>query len=302
MSAIIIDGESVAGQIRNRLIEEIGALKKKGFIPHLKAVQVGENAASRLYVQNQQKQCEAVGITYTLDELPADTKENDLIAHIKKLNGDPQVTGVILQMPLPDGLDAKKVQTLIAHHKDVEGMNPTNMGELVYGNTRLAPCTAMAAVELVKSVGVDIKGKETTIVGRSAIVGKPVSLLMLDLSATPTICHSGTKDLKAQTKKADILIAAVGKAEMITGDMIKPGAIVIDVGINRVKEFDALGNPVMNKNGKQKMKTVGDVEFASAREVASYITPVPGGVGPVTVVMLLRNTVEALKMHANVTL
>ena len=281
--------------------EEITVLKKKGFHPHLKAVQLGENEASRLYVQNQQKQCEAVGITYTLDELPADTKENDLIGHIKKLNNDPQITGVILQMPLPDGIDAKKVQTLIVHHKDIEGMNPTNMGELVYGNTRLAPCTAMAAVELVKSVGVEIKGKEATIVGRSAIVGKPVSLLMLDLSATPTICHSGTKDLKAQTKKADILIAAVGKAEMIKGDMIKPGAIVIDVGINRIKELDAQGNPVMNKNGKPKMKTVGDVEFATAREVASYITPVPCGVGPVTVAMLLRNTVEALKMHANVT-
>lgn len=298
MPANIIDGESVAEKIRTQLIEEIGILKKKGHYPHLKAVQVGENAASRLYVQNQQKQCEAIGIAYTLDELPADTKEETLIEHIKILNTDPQVTGIILQMPLPAGIDAKKVQTLIAPHKDAEGMSPTNMGELVYGNTKLAPCTAMAAVELVKSVGVEIKGKEATIVGRSAIVGKPVSLLMLDLSATPTVCHSGTKDLSAQTRKADILIAAVGKAEMIKGDMIKPGAIVIDVGINRVKEFDARGNPVMNKNGKPKMKTVGDVEFATAKEVASYITPVPGGVGPVTVFMLLRNTVEALKMSA----
>jgi len=299
MSAIIIDGESVAGKIRTQLIEEIGDLKKSGFYPHLKAVQVGENAASRLYVQNQQKQCETIGIKYTLDELPADIKEAALIEHINKLNNDPQVTGIILQMPLPEGIDAKKVQTLIAPHKDVEGMNPANMGELVYGNTRLAPCTAMAAVELVKSVGVEIRGKETTIVGRSAIVGKPVSLLMLDLSATPTVCHSGTKDLSAQTRKADILIAAIGKAEMIKGDMIKPGAIVIDVGINRVKELDAQGNPVLNVNGKPKMKTVGDVEFAKAKEIASYITPVPGGVGPVTVVMLLRNTVEALKINTN---
>jgi len=299
MSAIIIDGESVAGKIRTQLIEEIGDLKKSGFYPHLKAVQVGENAASRLYVQNQQKQCETIGIKYTLDELPADIKEAALIEHINKLNNDPQVTGIILQMPLPEGIDAKKVQTLIAPHKDIEGMNPANMGELVYGNTRLAPCTAMAAVELVKSVGVEIRGKETTIVGRSAIVGKPVSLLMLDLSATPTVCHSGTKDLSAQTRKADILIAAIGKAEMIKGDMIKPGAIVIDVGINRVKELDAQGNPILNVNGKPKMKTVGDVEFATAKEVASYITPVPGGVGPVTVVMLLRNTVEALKINTN---
>lgn len=299
MSAIIIDGESVAGKIRTRLIEEIDTLKKRGLCPHLKAVQVGENASSKLYVQNQQKQCETIGITYTLDELPANTKEDALIEHIKKLNNDSQVTGIILQMPLPDGINAKKVQTLIAPHKDVEGMNPINMGELVYGNTKLSPCTAMAAVEIVKSLGIDIRGKEVTIVGRSAIVGKPVSLLMLDLSATPTVCHSGTRDLPAQTRKADILIAAVGKAEMIKGDMIKPGAIVIDVGINRVKEFDTNGNPVMNKNGKPKMKTVGDVEFATAKEVASYITPVPGGVGPVTVVMLLRNTVEALKMSAN---
>jgi len=299
MSAIIIDGESVAGKIRTQLIEEIGDLKKSGFYPHLKAVQVGENAASRLYVQNQQKQCETIGIKYTLDELPADIKEAALIEHINKLNNDPQVTGIILQMPLPEGIDAKKVQTLIAPHKDIEGMNPANMGELVYGNTRLAPCTAMAAVELVKSVGVEIRGKETTIVGRSAIVGKPVSLLMLDLSATPTVCHSGTKDLSAQTRKADILIAAIGKAEMIKGDMIKPGAIVIDVGINRVKELDAQGNPILNVNGKPKMKTVGDVEFAKAKEIASYITPVPGGVGPVTVVMLLRNTVEALKINTN---
>ena len=299
MSAIIIDGESVAGKIRTQLIEEIGDLKKSGFYPHLKAVQVGENAASRLYVQNQKKQCETIGIKYTLNELPADIKEAALIEHINKLNNDPQVTGIILQMPLPEGIDAKKVQTLIAPHKDIEGMNPANMGQLVYGNTRLAPCTAMAAVELVKSVGVEIRGKETTIVGRSAIVGKPVSLLMLDLSATPTVCHSGTKDLSAQTRKADILIAAIGKAEMIKGDMIKPGAIVIDVGINRVKELDAQGNPILNVNGKPKMKTVGDVEFAKAKEIASYITPVPGGVGPVTVVMLLRNTVEALKINTN---
>ncbi|HHT9109991.1 MAG TPA: bifunctional 5,10-methylenetetrahydrofolate dehydrogenase/5,10-methenyltetrahydrofolate cyclohydrolase [Candidatus Brocadiaceae bacterium] len=300
MSAIIIDGESVAAKMRTRLIEEIDTLKKKGYYPHLKAIQVGENAASRLYVQNQQKQCEEVGIKYTLDELPADTKEGALIEHIKKLNNDHQVTGIILQMPLPEGIDAKKAQILIVPQKDVEGMNPANMGELVYGNTRLAPCTAMAAVELVKSIGVEIKGKVATIVGRSAIVGKPVSLLLLDLSATPTICHSGTKDLSAQTKKADILVAAIGKPEMIKGDMIKPGAIVIDVGINRVKELDIQGNQIINpKTGKPKMKTVGDVEFAAAKEVASYITPVPGGVGPVTVVMLLRNTIEALKMSVH---
>ncbi len=300
MSAIIIDGESVAEKIRKQLIEDINVLKQKGVCPHLKAVQVGDNAASRLYVQNQQKQCEAIGIKYTLDELPADTKEERLIEHIIKLNSDTSVTGIILQMPLPESINAKKVQTLIGPNKDVEGMNPVNMGELVYGNTRLVPCTAMAAVELIKSIGVELKGKEAVIVGRSAIVGKPVSLLLLDLSTTPTVCHSGTKDLSAKTRKADILVAAIGKPEMVKGDMIKPGAIVIDVGINRVKEIDAIGNPVINPtSGKPKMKTVGDVEFATAKEIASYITPVPGGVGPVTVVMLLKNTVESLKMSVD---
>lgn len=299
MSAIIIDGEFVAEKIREPLIEEVNILKKKGIYPHLKAVQLGKNAASRLYIQNQQKQCEAIGITYTVDELTANTDEEALIEHIKKLNNEPHVTGIILHMPLPAGIDTKKVHRVITPYKDVEGMNPANMGELVYGNTRIVPCTAMAIVELIKSIGTEIKGKEATIVGRNAMVGKPVSLLLLDLSATPTICHSGTKDLSVQTRKADILVAAVGKAELIKGDMIKPGAIVIDVGINHVKEFDAQGNSMINKNGKPTMKTIGDVEFKTAKEVASYITPVPGGIEPVTMVILLRNTVEALKMKVN---
>ncbi|UJS17852.1 MAG: bifunctional 5,10-methylenetetrahydrofolate dehydrogenase/5,10-methenyltetrahydrofolate cyclohydrolase [Candidatus Jettenia sp.] len=300
MSAKIIDGEFVAEKIREPLIEEISMLRKKGIFPHVKAVQVGENVASHLYIQNQKKQCEAIGITYTVDELTADTREEALVEHIKRLNNDPHVTGIILQIPLPDGLDVKKVHRIIAPHKDVEGTNPANIGELVYGNKkRIVPCTAMAAVELIKSVGVEIRGKEATIVGRSAMVGKPVSLLLLDLSATPTICHSGTKDLSAQTKKADILVAAVGKAELIKGDMIKPGAIVIDVGINHVKEFDVQGNSVMSKNDKPKMKITGDVEFRTAKEVASYITPVPGGVEPVTMAILLRNTMEASKMSVN---
>lgn len=296
MTAQIIDGEAIAESLKAGLKAEVEELKKSNKQPHLRAVQLGENAASRLYVRNQQRTCEDIGITYSLDELPIETTEAQLIAHIHKLNNDQRVTGVILQMPLPDGINAEKVQTQIAAVKDVEGMNPANMGAIVYGKYKIGPCTAMAVIELVKSLGIEIRGMNATVVGRSAIVGKPVCLMLLEMSATPTVCHTGTKDLATVTKKADLLIAAAGKAEMITGDMIKPGAIVIDVGINRVKVLDEKGNQVLNSKGTPKIKTVGDVVFSEAKDVASYITPVPGGVGPVTVVMLLSNTVEAAKM------
>lgn len=295
MSAKIIDGEAIAANVKLDLKKEIDELKKSNKQPHLRAVQIGENAASQLYVLNQQRTCEEIGITYKLDELPNETTEKDLLAHIYKLNDDPEVTGIILQMPLPDEIDAEKVQTQIAPGKDVEGMNPANMGAIVYGKYNIGPCTAMAAIELAKSLNIDIKGMNAVVVGRSAIVGKPASLMLLDMSATPTICHSKTKDLAAVTRNADLLIAAVGKAGMITGDMIKPGAIVIDVGINRIKVLDDDGTPVLNSKGKPKRRTVGDVVFDEAKEVAGYITPVPGGVGPMTVVMLLKNTVEAAK-------
>ncbi|MGR3309582.1 MAG: bifunctional 5,10-methylenetetrahydrofolate dehydrogenase/5,10-methenyltetrahydrofolate cyclohydrolase [Candidatus Brocadiales bacterium] len=296
MAAQLIDGEKIALGVRTDLKAEVETLAKKDVFPHLKAVQVGENPASRLYVKNQKKSCEEIGIAYTLDELPPSTTEGQLIEHIERLNVDKETTGVILQMPLPEGINAQKVQSLITPSKDVEGMNLTSMGAMVYGNARLAPCTAMAAVELIKSVGVDLTGMEATIVGRSAIVGKPVSLMLLDLHIIPTICHTRTKDLSFHTKRADILVAAVGRPETIRGNMIKPGAIVIDVGINRVPDLDEHGNQILNSKGKPKKKTVGDVVFDEAKDIAGYITPVPGGVGPMTVVMLLKNTVEAAKM------
>ncbi|HHT9125259.1 MAG TPA: bifunctional 5,10-methylenetetrahydrofolate dehydrogenase/5,10-methenyltetrahydrofolate cyclohydrolase [Candidatus Brocadiia bacterium] len=296
MAAQLIDGEKIAAGLKADLKAEVETLIKNGTIPHLKAVQVGGNPASRLYVKNQKKSCEEIGVAYTLDELPPDTIEEQLIEHIKKLNADKETTGIILQMPLPTGINAQKVQSLITPAKDVEGMNLVSMGAVVYGNARLAPCTAMAAVELIKSVGINLTGTEATIVGRSAIVGKPVSLMLLDLHVTPTICHTRTKDISFHTKRADILIAATGKPETIRGNMVKPGAIVIDVGINRVPELDERGNQILDAKGKPKMKTVGDVVFDEAKEVAGYITPVPGGVGPITVVMLLRNTIEATKM------
>ncbi|MCK4262297.1 bifunctional 5,10-methylenetetrahydrofolate dehydrogenase/5,10-methenyltetrahydrofolate cyclohydrolase, partial [bacterium] len=217
---------------------------------------------------------------------------------IEKLNEDAKVTGIILQMPVPQQINSRKVQTAISPSKDVEGMNPVNMGMLIYGQAKVAPCTARGAMELLRSSGVELKGKEVTVVGHSEIVGKPITLMLLESlmeSPTPTVCHIATKDLAEHTKKADILIVAVGKAGLIKGDMIKEGAIVIDIGINRVPVLDEKGNPVLNEKGKPKKKTVGDVVFEEAVQRVSYISPVPGGVGPLTTAMLLKNTVECAK-------
>ena len=299
MAGKIIDGKSLATKFKEDINREVGQLKERHKVtPLLTAIQVGENPASRVYIKNQKKSCEEMGIDYRLHELPEATSEEELLQFVEKLNTDDKVTGIILQMPLPQQINGRRVQMAITPMKDVEGMNPSNMGMLVYGNPRLAPCTALAAMELLKSTGVDIKGKEVTVVGHSEIVGKPITLFLLSSileSATPTVCHIATRDLASHTRNAEILIVAVGKAGLIKGDMIKQGAIVIDVGINRVPLLDEAGKPVVNNEGKRKMKTVGDVVFEEAVEKASYITPVPGGVGPLTVVMLLRNTLAACK-------
>ncbi len=298
MTAKLLDGEALAGKIKEELKKEIAELKGKGTTPSLAAVQVGENPASRVYIRNQKKSCEEIGIDYQLRELSDRTTEDELLRFIEKLNGDAQVTGIILQMPLPSQIDSRRVQATISPSKDVEGMNPANMGMLVYGQAKVAPCTALGAMELLKSSGVELKGQEVTVVGHSEIVGKPITLMLLqslDASPTPTICHIATRDLAAHTRKADILIVAVGKAGLIKGDMVKEGAIVIDIGINRVPLLDGDGNPLLNDKGKPKKKTVGDVVFEEAVEKASYISPVPGGVGPLTTAMLLKNTVECAK-------
>ncbi|MDH5661673.1 MAG: bifunctional 5,10-methylenetetrahydrofolate dehydrogenase/5,10-methenyltetrahydrofolate cyclohydrolase [Elusimicrobiota bacterium] len=299
MAGKIIDGKSLAAKFKEDIKREVGEWKDKNKVtPLLAAIQVGENPASRVYVKSQRKSCEEVGIDYQLQELPEATSEEELLQFVEKLNRDDKVTGIILEMPLPQKINARRVQRAISTMKDVEGMSPSNMGMLVYGSPRLAPCTALAAMELLKSTGVDIKGKEVTVVGHSEIVGKPVTLFLLSSvleSATPTVCHIATRDLASHTRNAEILIVAVGKAGLIKGDMIKQGAIVIDVGINRVPVLDEQGKPVVDSEGKRKMKTVGDVVFEEAVEKASYITPVPGGVGPLTVVMLLRNALTACK-------
>jgi len=299
MAGKIIDGKSLAAKFKGDIKSEVEELKERDkVVPLLTAIQVGENPASRVYIKKQRKSCEEVGIDYQLHELPEATSEEELLKFVEKLNRDDRVTGIILEMPLPPQINARRVQMVITPMKDVEGMNPSNMGMLVYGSPRLAPCTALAAMELLKSTGVDIKGKEATVVGHSEIVGKPITLFLLSSvleSATPTVCHIATRDLASHTRNAEILIVAVGKAGLIKGDMIKQGAIIIDVGINRVPVLDETGKPVVDNEGKRKMKTVGDVVFEEAAEKASYITPVPGGVGPLTVVMLLRNTLAACK-------
>jgi len=328
MAATILDGRAIAGEILAKLRVEIEELKKKGKGPHLVAVQANEDPGSRVYVKSQKKTCEDLGIAYTLDELPPTSSEEALLAHIQKRNADPTVTGIIIQTPLPEGVSLPKIQASITREKDVEGMNPANLGMLIYGNPRIGPCTPMGAVELVKRTGVKIEGAATTVIGHSNIVGKPIAVLMLGLNASVSCVHIFTKDIRPYVKQADILFVATGKisfawqayskalkkhqkdpsvpkpplpdlSPLVTADMIKPGAVVIDVAINRIPEaLDANGEPVKDEKGKPKMKIVGDVDFEGCKAVASFITPVPGGCGEMTVAMLLSNTVEAAKMLA----
>jgi methylenetetrahydrofolate dehydrogenase (NADP+)/methenyltetrahydrofolate cyclohydrolase len=251
--------------------------------PVLASIQVGDNAGAEAYVKSQKKTAEGLGIEYQLHKLGADTTENTLTDFIKKLNSDKSVNGIIVQMPLPPQIEYKKVSHFIACGKDVEGMNPENIGNILFGRSRILPCTPAAVMEILNASGVDLYGREVVIVGHSEIVGKPLALLLLDKFATVTVCHIGTSKagkLEEHVRKAEVLIVAVGKAGLIKGEWVKEGAVVIDVGINRVAE-----------------KIVGDVEFDAAEMRASYITPVPGGVGPLTVTMLMRNLIEAAKLQ-----
>lgn len=279
----IIDGKAIAKRIREEIKGEVESLKKdKGITPKLAVILVGENPASEAYVRGKEKACTEVGIESPLYRFPTEIKEEEILKLIEKLNTDPTVHGILLQLPLPKGLDAVKILTAILPEKDVDGLHPYNMGKLFKGEEPLfIPCTPQGIIELLLSTGVEIKGKKAVVVGRSNLVGKPVAMLLLFAHATLTMCHTRTKDLKAETSAADILIAAAGKPKMVTKEMVKPGAIVIDVGISRTEKG-----------------LCGDVDFNQVKEIASYITPVPGGVGPMTVAMLLRNTVVAAKRAA----
>ena len=295
MPARLIDGESLATQIRAELTPQIDAIKAKtGSPPKLASILVGDNPGAKVYTRSQTKSCEGAGIAYQLVELPNETTGPALAARIKELGADKGIHGIILQMPLPQGVNARDMAELIPPQKDVEGITAGNLGKLLfYEGAQLIPCTAAAAYELIKFAGCTIKGAECVVVGHSPIVGKPVVCLIVNDLGTCTCCHIGTRDLKVHTTKAEILIVAAGKAGLVRGEHIMPGATVIDVGINRMPVLGPDGKPVVDEKGKKKMKTVGDVDFDSAVQVAGAITPVPGGVGPVTVAMLLRNTVRA---------
>ena len=278
--AKLLEGKPIAEKIKAEIIQEIKSLKQA---PVLANIQVGENPGAASYVKSQAKVAESLGVVYQLHKLSQDITENTLIEFIQKLNTDKAVNGMIIQMPLPAQIDYKKISNFISPEKDIEGMHPANMGKIVFGKAKILPCTPAAVMELLNSTGIELYGKEVVVVGHSEIVGKPLSLLLLDKFATVTVCHIGTSKagkLEEHVKKAEILIVAVGKAGLIKGEWIKENAIVIDVGINRVGD-----------------KIVGDVEFEAAEKRASYITPVPGGVGPLTVTMLMRNLVEAAKLQ-----
>lgn len=286
-TAKLLDGAAFAAEIRDQVSRDAAAHAAAHGPIRLAAVLMGGDDAGRLYSESQSKTCAKLGLEYELVDVPATATQDQLLAQIDRLNDTPSITGIILQLPLPDHIDAALAQYRIDPYKDVEGVNPANIGLLFYGQPIIAPCTALAVIECVRRSGITIRGANAVVVGQSRIVGKPVTMALLDELATVTGCHIATRDLASQTRQADILVVAIGKPRFLTGDMLKPGAVVVDVGINRITERDSAGI--------ETRKTVGDVDFASASLVASAITPVPGGVGPLTVAMLLRNTVEAAR-------
>ena len=279
-TAKIISGKEIAAQVRAELKSEIQKLKEAtGTTPGLTVVLVGENPASVVYVRNKIKACEEVGIKSVQHKLPETTTHAELLALIRELNASKEVHGILVQLPLPKQINEEEILEEISPAKDVDGFHPYNVGRLMIGNPVLQPCTPYGVMRLIESTGVDLSGKDAVVVGRSNIVGKPMAMMLLRRNATVTVCHSKTKDLAERIKKADILVAAIGRAEFIKGEWVKEGAVVIDVGMNRTAEG----------------KLVGDVDFEGASERASFITPVPGGVGPMTIAMLLKNTVEAAR-------
>ncbi len=277
--AKLIDGKSIASKIRGEIAVEVNRLKAQGIIPGLAVILVGDNAASRVYVSMKEKACLDVGIYSDEYKLPEKIDEKELLNLIDRLNKNKEIHGILVQLPLPQHINEAKIVEAIAPDKDVDGFHPYNVGRLITGKPLFQPCTPYGIMVMLKESGIDLSGKEVVVVGRSNIVGKPVALMCLHQNATVTLCHSKTKNLPEKIGMADILIAAVGKPEMIKGEWVKEGAVVIDVGVNRLHDG----------------KLVGDVEFSVASKRASYITPVPGGVGPMTITMLLFNTLQSAK-------
>ena len=277
MTAELIDGVALSKKLRADVAVRAAALRAHGVVPGLAVVLVGDNPASQVYVRNKVKACEDSGLHSVLERYPATLAETELLGRIDALNRDPAIHGILVQLPLPAHIDAHKVIEAISPEKDVDGFHVASAGALMVGQPGFWPCTPYGCMKMLESIGYDLRGKHAVVIGRSNIVGKPMALMLLQKNATVTVCHSATKDLKALTLQADVVVAAVGKSNVVTADMVKPGAVVIDVGMNR------------NDEGK----LCGDVDFEGVREVAGYITPVPGGVGPMTITMLLVNTLEA---------
>ena len=279
----ILDGKNAAREVRERVrIETAALIERRGVVPGLATVLVGDDPASKIYVGSKRKACTEVGIESFGHELPVSTTESELLALVDQLNADPKVHGILVQLPLPKGLNEKRVIFALSPEKDVDGLHPVSQGRLLAGEAGFRPCTPLGVMYLVEKTAIRLAGKHAVVIGRSLLVGKPVALLLLEQHATVTLCHSRTADLAAEVGRAEILVAAIGKAEMIRGEWVRPGAVVIDVGINRTEAG-----------------LKGDVEYAAAAARAGYITPVPGGVGPMTVAMLMQNTLLAAKRRAD---
>jgi methylenetetrahydrofolate dehydrogenase (NADP+) / methenyltetrahydrofolate cyclohydrolase len=277
MTAQLIDGKALSLQLRTEVSQGVAALRAQGITPGLAVILVGDNPASEVYVRNKVKACEDTGMHSVLERHAAQMSEADLLARIDALNQDPSIHGILVQLPLPAHIDAQRVIEAISPAKDVDGFHIASAGALMTGMPGFWPCTPFGCMKMLESIGYSLKGKHAVVIGRSNIVGKPMALMLLQANATVTVCHSGTQNLKALTLQADVIVAAVGKRNVLTADMVKPGAVVLDVGMNR------------NEAGK----LCGDVDFEGVRQVASHITPVPGGVGPMTITMLMMNTLLA---------
>ncbi|MEY4757180.1 MAG: bifunctional methylenetetrahydrofolate dehydrogenase/methenyltetrahydrofolate cyclohydrolase FolD [Pseudomonadota bacterium] len=282
-AAQLIDGNALSRQLREEIAQRAAALTQRGITPGLAVILVGENPASQVYVRNKVKACQDSGLHSVLEKYDTDMSEADLLARVEALNQDSSIHGILVQLPLPAHIDAQKVIEAISPAKDVDGFHVASAGALMTGTPGFWPCTPYGCMKMLESIGYELRGKHAVVIGRSNIVGKPMALMLLQKNATVTICHSATPDLKAMTLQADVIVAAVGKRNVLTADMVKPGAVVLDVGMNR------------NPEGK----LCGDVDFDGVRQVASYVTPVPGGVGPMTITMLLVNTLEAAERAAN---
>ena len=283
MTAQIIDGNALSKQLRTQVAARAQALKARGITPGLAVVLVGDNPASQVYVRNKVKACEDSGLHSVLEKYEPSMTESELLARVDALNNDPTIHGILVQLPLPSHINAQRVIEAISPSKDVDGFHIASAGALMTGMPGFWPCTPYGCMKMLESIGYDLRGKHAVVIGRSNIVGKPMALMLLQQNATVTVCHSATPDLKAMTLQADVIVAAVGKRNVLTSDMVKPGAVVLDVGMNRDDEG----------------KLCGDVDFEGVKQVASHITPVPGGVGPMTITMLLVNTLEAAERASN---